>query len=108
MVTQDSREIIYVANSYGVLEFDGVSWQVTQLPHPNWSFSMAIDDDDLIYLGGRGYIGFLSPDCRGKLQYVSLSDQLSNNQKGGGIYLPDIVYKKQDLFQQPQVFVPVG
>ena len=101
MVTQDSREIIYVANSYGVLEFDGVSWQVTQLP-TQLVFSMAIDDDDLIYLGGRGYIGFLSPDCRGKLQYVSLSDQLSNNQKGGVYIYPTLCIKNKIYFNSPR------
>jgi len=97
MIAQDSRGVIYVANSSGVLAFDGTSWQVTQLP-TQLVFSMAIDDDDKIYLGGRGHIGFLSPDYKGKLQYVSLSDQLSNNQKGGLYFYPTLCIKNKIYF----------
>jgi signal transduction histidine kinase/DNA-binding response OmpR family regulator len=80
MIDQDSRGIIYVANGFGVLEFDGASWKVIRTPSA-LVFSLAIDDDDMIYVGGRGRIGFLAPDSKGVLQYTSLMDQLNDNYK---------------------------
>jgi ligand-binding sensor domain-containing protein len=80
MIAQDSRGIIYAANTTGVLEFDGVSWQHINVPH-YFVFSLAIDDSGTIYIGGNGEIGYLIPDAKGRPQYVSLMDQLQENQK---------------------------
>ena len=55
MIAQDSRGIIYAANTTGVLEFDGVSWQHIDVPH-YFVFSLAIDDSGTIYIGGNGDI----------------------------------------------------
>ena len=79
-VLQDKRGIIYSANQGGVLEFDGVSWHLIKVP--NWSVrSMAVDDTGTIYIGGQNEIGFLAPDEKGSLQYVSLLHHLEENQK---------------------------
>ena len=80
MIAQDSRGIIYAANTTDVLEFDGVSWQHIDVPH-YFVYSLAIDDSDTIYIGGNGEIGYLIPDAKGRPQYVSLMDQLQENQK---------------------------
>jgi signal transduction histidine kinase/DNA-binding NarL/FixJ family response regulator len=79
-VFQDKRGIIYSANQGGVLEFDGVSWRLIKVP--NWSVrSMAVDEAGTIYIGGQDEIGFLAPDAKGSLQYVSLLHHLEENQK---------------------------
>ena len=31
-VVQDSRQVMYFANDYGVLEFDGSNWNIIQVP----------------------------------------------------------------------------
>jgi signal transduction histidine kinase/DNA-binding response OmpR family regulator len=77
-VRQDKRGIIYLANQGGLMEFDGVSWR--HIPVPNRVVrSMAIDDTPpygAIYIGGNNEIGYVAPDNKGKLQYVSLRDRL--------------------------------
>ncbi|UCH92241.1 MAG: hypothetical protein JSV88_18350, partial [Candidatus Aminicenantes bacterium] len=79
-ILQDKRGMIYAANQGGVLEFDGVSWKHIKIP--NWSvLSMAVDDAGIIYIGGKDEIGFLAPDPKGSLQYVSLLDHLKSPQK---------------------------
>jgi len=79
-VLQDKRGIIYVANANGLLEFDGASWRLINVPNSEVR-SMAIDDSGTIYIGGNNEIGFLAPDSRGALLYKSLVDQLEKNQK---------------------------
>ena len=79
-VAQDKRGIIYVGNQAGLLEFDGVSWRVIDIP--NWTVrSLDVDASGTIYIGGKDEIGFLAPAANGTLEYVSLLDNLEDNQK---------------------------
>ena len=79
-VIQDKRGIIYVANNNGLLEFDGVSWR--RIDVPNFTVrSLAIDYNSIIYVGGNDEFGYLAPDSKGTLQYVSLLDYLDNNKQ---------------------------
>jgi signal transduction histidine kinase/DNA-binding response OmpR family regulator len=80
-IIQAKNGIIYVANNGGVLEFDGVSWRVIKVPGYNPVRSMAIDETGTIYIGGKNKIGYLAPDAKGSLKYVSLLNQLEDNQK---------------------------
>ena len=79
-ITQAKNGIIYAANNGGVLEFDGVSWRVINIP--NYTVrSLAIDKNGTIYIGGKGEIGCLAPDEKGALKYKSLLSHLDENQK---------------------------
>jgi signal transduction histidine kinase/DNA-binding NarL/FixJ family response regulator len=72
---QDNRGIIYVANHGGLMEFDGVSWREIQIPNKSVR-SLAMDKKGIIYIGGINEIGFLAPDSKGALKYVSLMAHL--------------------------------
>ncbi|MGE5341258.1 MAG: response regulator [Candidatus Omnitrophota bacterium] len=77
-MTQAPNGIIYTANQAGVLEFDGVSWRVINIP--NYTVrSIAVDKTGTIYIGGKNEIGFLAPDAKGKLEYNSLRQFLPKN-----------------------------
>jgi hypothetical protein len=69
---QDHRGIMYFGNSAGVLEFDSTAWNVIPLPNQAAATSMAIDPSGRIYTGGRGEIGYLAPNAKGQMVYVSL------------------------------------
>ncbi|UCH93935.1 MAG: hypothetical protein JSV88_27215, partial [Candidatus Aminicenantes bacterium] len=79
-IVQDQQGIIYAANNAGVRKFDGVSWRHIDVPNLNVR-SLALDENGTIYVGGINEFGFLAPDSRGTLQYVSLLHHLKNNQK---------------------------
>jgi signal transduction histidine kinase/CheY-like chemotaxis protein len=82
-VLQDRRGIIYVGNNSGVLEFDGVSWRLIDVPNRTVR-SLASDETGNIYVGGNNEIGFLAPDSKGSLQYKSLLDHVDNNKRNFG------------------------
>ncbi len=63
------------------MEFDGVSWRVIGTPDYKIVRSVAIDQTGTVYIGGKGDIGYLAPDPKGSLQYVSLLEQLDGGQK---------------------------
>ena len=71
-ITQDSRGILYFANTECVLEYDGVSWRRIPLPGSAAARSVATDGS-LVYVGGQGDFGYLEPDSRGSMTYRSLT-----------------------------------
>lgn len=72
-VVQDKNGIMYWANNDGLLSFDGVFWRIYKLPNKTIARSVAISDDNKIYIGGQGEIGFFSPGGNGELIYTSLN-----------------------------------
>ncbi|MCP5046567.1 MAG: hypothetical protein GY940_05320 [bacterium] len=79
-IVQDKRGIIYVANNAGVLEWDGVSRRIINIPNW-WVRSLAIDDNDTVYVGGVNQLGYLALDANGMRHYISLLDHLDESQK---------------------------
>jgi len=71
-IVQDRRGVIYVGSSNGVTEFDGSEWRFIPTPAFDTVRSLAIDDAGRIYAGTVGDFGYLAPDPRGDLQFVSL------------------------------------
>lgn len=73
-IKQDKRGLLYFANNEGLITYDGTYWKVYPLPNRTILRSIAIDrNDDRIYVGGQGEIGYFSPDGNGFLHYESLT-----------------------------------
>ncbi len=77
-IAQDSRGIIYVANNFGLLEFDGVTWQTLGVPNGTKVRSVAIDGTGRIFVGSQGDFGYFFPNESGQLVYTSLADSLES------------------------------
>jgi class 3 adenylate cyclase len=71
-IAEDARGIIYVANTEGLLEFDGATWRKLALPRQAVARSVAVDSRGTVYFGGAGEFGYLKPDESGTLRAVSL------------------------------------
>lgn len=76
-VIQDTRGVIYVANNDGILEFDGVRWRLIPTAQKTIVRSLAIGSDGKIYVGAVGEIGYLAPDAKGQLAFVSLNESIN-------------------------------
>lgn len=72
-IAQDKKGIMYFANNDGLLSFDGTFWRVYPLPNKTIVRSVAISDDNKIYVGGQKEIGYFSPGDNGELVYTSLN-----------------------------------
>ena len=64
---------IYAANNYGLLEFDGESWQLYGIWNSSVIRSVEIDSDGNIYVGGANEFGKLTANRYGGLDYQPLS-----------------------------------
>jgi signal transduction histidine kinase/ligand-binding sensor domain-containing protein len=93
-VIQDVRGLIYVANFAGILEYDGSSWRLITTKNTSQVISLAKDQRGRIYVGAREEFGYLAPNEKGELVFLSLSSRVGNmfNEIFATIHSNDITY----------------
>ena len=77
---QDDRGIMYFGNSYGVLEFDGNSWNIIKVTNESNVRSIDIDKIGRVFIGAKNEFGYLFPDSSGSMLYNSLSHLLPESE----------------------------
>jgi hypothetical protein len=75
-ISQNESGILFVANSYGLLEFDGVDWRTHNSSQITRMLSIHVAQNNLIYAGGQNQIGYFITDPIGRMKYISLLDKL--------------------------------
>jgi len=75
-ISQDSRGIIYVANNFGLLEFDGSEWRLFEISNGVKLRHFNLHPDNRIAIASQGQFGYLITNEYGQWIYKSLSDQL--------------------------------
>jgi hypothetical protein len=92
-IAQDKRGLLYIANNFGLLEYDGHHWKTYGVKSGTKIRSVAIDKRGRIYVGCQGDFGYFFPDDRGQLVYKSLADSLEaryrNFDEAWSIYIDD-------------------
>lgn len=76
-IVQGPDGLMYFGNGSGVLEYDGVSWRLIPVSNKTVVRSLAVDETGRIYVGARGEFGYLAPDEKGQLCYVSLLNRIN-------------------------------
>jgi DNA-binding CsgD family transcriptional regulator len=76
VITEDKRGLLYVANNFGLLEFDGTQWKMYPVKNGTKVRGVAIDNRGRIFVGSQADFGFFTPSPLGELMYVSLADSL--------------------------------
>ncbi len=71
-IKQDSRGRLLFANNEGLLIFNGSSWSLFRLPNGTIMRSLELDQER-IFVGGQGELGFFAPDEFGRLHYNDLT-----------------------------------
>lgn len=100
-VVQTELGLVYFANNAGVLEYDGRSWRLIELPSSLAVLSLAVDSSrgDRIYVGARGDFGYLGPDAVGRLRFYSLlPERASQDESFDQVYTP-VVTRSGVYFQ---------
>ncbi|GAB4425919.1 MAG: transcriptional regulator [Bacteroidia bacterium] len=75
-LTQAPDRRMYIANTEGLLRYDGVAWETYPLPRRQIVRSVAAGPDGRIYCGGFGEFGYWAYDTLGRFGYRSLSQTL--------------------------------
>ena len=76
VIFKASSGLMYIGNTDGVLEYDGVTWTLIPITNQTPIRSLGEDDQGRIYVGAIGELGFLAPDSVGSMQYHSMVDQI--------------------------------
>jgi signal transduction histidine kinase/ligand-binding sensor domain-containing protein len=91
-VVQDKRGVMYfgngndLGNGHGILEYDGISWNLIPLPNKTTvrSLDVSAGSDGRIYVGAVGDFGYLEADATGQMKFVSLVDLLDEEDREFG------------------------
>jgi ligand-binding sensor domain-containing protein len=78
-VAASSNGFMYFANHSGLLEFDGTSWKLYELPNQTILRSVKIASDTIIYTGGYRELGYWKREKNGNLHYHSLNELAGKN-----------------------------
>jgi serine phosphatase RsbU (regulator of sigma subunit)/ligand-binding sensor domain-containing protein len=81
-IAQDDRNVIFVANKQGILQFDGKNWQTIKGTENRLFYSIAKARDGVIYAGGYGEIGKIAYSAIGQTYYQSLTPQIPKKYQG--------------------------
>ena len=80
-IEQDSSGIIYIANAYGVLEYDGRSFRKIPLVQGKSAISLSKDYSGKIFVGSSSEFGYLNKDESQKTHFKSLKKLIPGNKE---------------------------
>ncbi|SKB40573.1 Y_Y_Y domain-containing protein [Maribacter arcticus] len=95
---EDDNGFMYFANGNGVLQFDGVNWELIEVPGFG-TRSFAKDDNGRIHVGGAGEFGYLATSESGTMKYVSLIDKIPEEHKNFADVWEIDYYKGRVIFR---------
>ncbi len=75
-ISQDQNGFMYFANNEGVLRFDGLHWDLTEISQPSPVRSICIDSENQIYVGLFNDFGILQLNEEGRHSFQSLRSLL--------------------------------
>jgi signal transduction histidine kinase/DNA-binding response OmpR family regulator/ligand-binding sensor domain-containing protein len=73
---QDSSGLLHVANTEGILTYDGREWRRTPTANRSIARSITADEEGRIFVGAQRDFGMLRRDSTGRLTHVSLLDHV--------------------------------
>ncbi|MCI0471056.1 MAG: GAF domain-containing protein, partial [Candidatus Aminicenantes bacterium] len=101
-IIQDKRGVMYFANGFGILEFDGFYWRLIVTDKKSMCHSLAVDDNGRIYVGASADPGYLAPDEKGRLQFRSLLDKIKKEDRDFSYVWTTHVIGKEIYFQSAE------
>lgn len=98
-VLQDSKGMMFFANHFGIMQFDGVRWSiVTQPENRSMVRSLAIDKNDKMYVGAQGDFGYAIQLSNGQYQYTSLVKLLPEPARNFGDVIHTVIRNNEVIF----------
>ncbi len=79
-IVQDARNVLYVGNTNGVMEYDGVEWKTIALDKAAYAWGLSADSLGAVYVGSIGEFGKLCVSKTGNVEYTSLVHLLPDSE----------------------------
>jgi len=107
-VCSDSSGYLYAGTWYGILQFNGYKWNFIPVKTGTY-ISALLYSNGKIYVGCHGDFGYLEPDNKGMLNYVSLTEMIPDDARSISAILK-IISNGDYIFYQTEeaVFVYDG
>ncbi len=80
-ILQGERGVLYVANNFGLLQYDGNDWRTYPISSASKLRSIALGANGRIYVGCQGDFGYFEADTLGSLRYYSLKSLIPEKHK---------------------------
>ncbi len=80
-ILQDKHGAIYVANTEGLLRYDGTRWDLISLPNREAIYYADIDDEGNIYTSSTYEVGVFKIGLGSKYEYHSLTHEIPDSYK---------------------------
>ncbi len=77
-VVQDKKGITYFGLNGVVMQYDGKNWITTPIPNNSSIYSLAIDNQNVLYVGATGDFGYFKKNAQSKFIFQSLHHLLPN------------------------------
>lgn len=102
-IASDNRGVMYFGNSAGLLEFDGVNWNLIKISN---SLVRSLDSDNkgTVFVGSVDDLGFLRFDKRGNLVFNSLIDKINIGEPIGHVWHTYSIDNKVYFFTNKRIF----
>lgn len=94
--------LLYAANAYGVLEFNGSTWSKTPLPSGKSPIALCQDQNGIIYLSGDHEFGYVTKDERGVNTYHSLTHLITEEEQKEIGWMMNCVSHDDKIYFQSQ------
>lgn len=75
-IAQDKRGVMYFGNNRGLLEFDGNTWRLHELPTKGIVRAVCVSEDGKIYIGSYEEFGYFIRTPYNTLEYHSLKNKV--------------------------------
>lgn len=75
-IVQDRRGVMYIANTGGLMEYDGTTWRHFPSEIGSYHQTVRIDSANTVWVGGMRDFGYLAPGPAGQLKFVSLKHKI--------------------------------
>ncbi len=80
-IIQDSQGIMYFGGNDGVYEYDGENWRKIELKQKIAARSLGMTQNGKIFVGSVGDFGYLNPDSKGQMKYISLLNKVDSAER---------------------------
>ena len=79
-IINDTSSVMFFGNTSGILEFDGIKWNLIQTPKKSAVRALSIDKKtNTVYVGSVNDLGYLKHDANGAVNFISLIDSTFRN-----------------------------